>query len=233
MTMIVDGHTGIEHSLPVERVYDDVLQLWGASGVGYTPTLVVGYGGPWGEEYWYQQEDVWANERLVHFVPRFVLDPRSRRRTLYPADEFNTQRSSGICKALLDAGGAVQLGAHGQLAGLAAHWELEMFVQGGMSPHEALRCGTLSGARYVGLDRDLGSLEPGKLADLLVCEGDALADVARTRALRYTMLNGRLYDASSMAPVDGRGGEAPRFFWTDMQHGLPAQSTNAGCATCR
>jgi Tol biopolymer transport system component/imidazolonepropionase-like amidohydrolase len=233
MTMIVDGHTGIEHSLPAERVYADVLALWGPSGVGYTPTLVVGYGGPWGEEYFYQHEDVWANERLARFVPRFVLDPRSRRRTLYPADEFNTRRSSSICKALIDAGGAVQLGAHGQLAGLAAHWELEMLVWGGMSAHEALRCGTLFGARYVGLDRDLGSLEPGKLADLLVSEGDALADVARTRDVRYTMLDGRLYDAATLAPVDGRGGAAPRFFWQEMQAGLPAQKTAAGCTVCR
>ena len=233
MSMVVDGHTGIEHSLPVEHVYADVLQLWGPSGVGYTPTLVVGYGGPWGEEYWYQHEDVWANERLQRFVPRFVLDPRSRRRTKYPDEEFNTLRSAGICKALVDAGGAVQLGAHGQLAGLAAHWELEMFVLGGMSAHEALRCGTLSGARYVGLDKDLGSLEPGKLADLFVCEGDALADVARTRTVRYTMLNGRLYDASTLAPADGRGGEAPRFFWTDMQHGMPAQTNTAECEACR
>jgi imidazolonepropionase-like amidohydrolase/Tol biopolymer transport system component len=233
MTMVVDGHTGIEHSLPVEHVYEDVTQLWGPSGVGYTPTLIVGYGGPWGEEYWYQHEDVWANERLQRFVPRFVLDPRSRRRTLYPANEFNTQRSSGICKALVDAGGAVQLGAHGQLAGLGAHWELEMFAQGGMSTHEALRSATLSGARYVGLDKDLGSLEPGKLADLLVCPGDALADLTRLRALRYTMLNGRLYDAATLAPADGRGGSAPRFFWTDQQNGLPAQASSAGCAACR
>ena len=232
MTMIVDGHTGIEHSLPVERVYADVLQLWGPSRVGYTPTLVVGYGGPWGEEYWYEHEDVWANEHLQRFVPRFVLDPRSRRRTKYPPEEFNTLRSSGICKALIDAGGEVQLGAHGQLAGLAAHWELGMFVQGGMTPHEALRSGTLSGARYVGFDGDLGSLEPGKLADLFVCEGDVLADIARAREVRYTMLNGRLFDAKTLAPVDGRGGEAPRFFWTGMQSGLPAQSVGVGCEGC-
>jgi Tol biopolymer transport system component/imidazolonepropionase-like amidohydrolase len=160
LTMIVDGHTGIEHSLPVEHVYDDVLQLWGPSGVGYTPTLIVGYGGPWGEEYWYQHENVWEDQHLMSFVPRFVVDPRSRRRPLYPADEFNTLRSSGICKALIDAGGSVQLGAHGQLAGLAAHWELEMLVQGGMNSHEALRCGSLNGARYVGLDKDLARSSP-------------------------------------------------------------------------
>jgi Tol biopolymer transport system component/imidazolonepropionase-like amidohydrolase len=233
MTMVVDGHTGIEHSLPVEHVYEDVTQLWGPSGVGYTPTLVVGYGGPWGEEYWYEHENVWENERLARFVPRFVLDPRSRRRTLYPDNEFNTQRSSGICKALVDAGGNVQLGAHGQLAGLAAHWELEMFAQGGMSALEALRSATLSGARYVGLDHDIGSLEVGKLGDLVVCEGDVLADVKRARDVRYTMLNGRLYDAATLAPVDGRAGSAPRFFWTDLQHGLPAQAHAAECAACR
>jgi imidazolonepropionase-like amidohydrolase len=233
MTMVIDGHTGIEHSLPVEHVYDDVTQIWGPSGVGYTPTLVVGYGGPWGEEYWYQHEDVWKNERLARFVPRFVLDPRSRRRTLYPPEEFNTQRSAGICKALIDAGGSVQLGAHGQLAGLAAHWELEMFVQGGMSPHEALRSASLSGAWYVGLDKDLGSLEPGKLADLFVCEGDALTDAARARDVRYTMLNGRLYDANSLAPVDGRGGTTPTFFWQGLEHGLPAQANTTDCAACR
>ena len=186
-----------------------------------------------GGEYWHQHENAWANERLQHFVPRFVLDPRSRRRTKYPDEEFNTLRSAGICKALVDAGGAVQLGAHGQLAGLAAHWELEMFVQGGMSAHEALRSATLSGARYVGLDKDLGSLEPGKLADLFVCEGDALADVARTRDVRYTMLNGRLYDAATLAPADGRSGRVPRFFWTDLQNGLPAQTNTAECEACR
>jgi imidazolonepropionase-like amidohydrolase/Tol biopolymer transport system component len=233
MTMVVDGHTGIEHSLPVEHVYDDVLQLWGPSGVGYTPTLVVGYGGAWGEEYWYQHENVWENERLAHFVPRFVVDPRSRRRTMYPDNEFNTQRSSGICKALIDAGGTVQLGAHGQLAGLAAHWEIEMFVQGGMSPHEALRCGSLFGARYVGLDGDLGSLEPGKLADLFVVEGDALADIARARDVRHTMLGGRLYDAATLAPADGREGEAPHFYWEGIQHGLPTQTATAHCQACR
>ena len=233
LTMVVDGHTGIEHSLPVEHIYSDVTQLWGPSGVGYTPTLVVGYGGPWGEEYWYQHENVWENERLARFVPRFVLDPRSRRRTMYPPEEFNTLRSAGICKALVDAGARVQLGAHGQLAGLAAHWELEMFVQGGMSPHEALRSASLSGAQYVGLDRDLGSLEPGKLADLFVCEGDALSDAARARDVRYTMLNGRLYDADSLAPADGRGGAAPRFFWQGSEHGFAAQTNTAECAACR
>ena len=154
LTMVVDGHTGLEHSLPLENVYADVTQLWGGTDVGYTPTLVVGYGGIWGENYWYDRTDVWRHEHLRTFVPSFVVEPRSRRRTKAPDEDYNTLRSAGIAKAIVDVGGRVQIGAHGQLAGLAAHWELWMFEQGGMTPHEALRSATLSGAYYVGLDGD-------------------------------------------------------------------------------
>ena len=77
MTMVVDGHTGVEHSIPVARIYDDVVQLWGGTKVGYTPTLVVGYGGIWGENYWYAKTKVWENERLLRFVPREVIDERA------------------------------------------------------------------------------------------------------------------------------------------------------------
>ena len=89
MTMVVDGHTGIEHSIPIPRIYNDALTLWAGSETYYTPTLVVGYGGLWGENYWYQVDNVWENERLMDFVPRFVVDPRARRRVKVPDEEFN------------------------------------------------------------------------------------------------------------------------------------------------
>jgi imidazolonepropionase-like amidohydrolase/Tol biopolymer transport system component len=170
MTMVVDGHTGIEHAIPVAAVYDDVVQMWKESRTGYTPTIVVGYGGIWGENYWYQHTNVWENERLMTFVPRFVVDPRSRRRFMAPEEEFNHIDIARTCKKLNDAGVSIQVGAHGQREGLASHWEMWMLVQGGMTPHEALRAGTLNGARYIGLDGDLGSLEKGKLADLAVLD---------------------------------------------------------------
>lgn len=232
LSMVVDGHTGVEHSLSVERIYDDVEQLWGPSKTGYTPTLVVGYGGIWGENYWYQHTDVWRNERLAAFVPKFVTEPRSRRRTMAPDEDQNILRSCGIVKSIVDAGGRAQLGAHGQLAGLGAHWELWLLAKSGITNLQAIRCATLSGAQYVGLDKDLGSIEVGKLADLVVMEKNPLDDIRNSESIKWTMLDGRLYDARTLAPADGRAGKAPTYFWQSMQSGMPAQTVGHSCAGC-
>ncbi len=212
MTMVVDGHTGVEHSIPVANVYKDVVQLWPADGVGYTPTLIVGYGGLWGENYWYQHTNVWENERLSKFVPPFVLDPRSRRRVMAPEDDFNHVNNARIAKQLADAGVSIQVGAHGQREGLGAHWEMWMLVQGGMTPRQALACATRNGAAYLGMAKDLGSLEPGKLADIAVIDGDPLADIRQSEKVRYTMVNGRLYDATTLDEV-GSSAKRPRYWW--------------------
>ena len=132
-SMILDGHTTVEHSLPVPRLYKDVVTLFAKSKTGYTPTLIVGYGGLSGEYYWYQKTNVWENEQLLAFTPREVVDARSRRRTMAPDDDFNHILVAKGAKQVLDAGGSVQLGAHGQLQGLGAHWELWMLQQGGMT----------------------------------------------------------------------------------------------------
>jgi imidazolonepropionase-like amidohydrolase len=204
MTMVVDGHTGVEHSIPVPKVYADVLQLWSRSGTGYTPTLIVAYGGVWGENYWYQKTNVWDDKRLLAFVPRRVVDARSRRPTMVPDDEFNHFRIAEVTRALNDKGVSVQLGAHGQREGLGAHWELQMFGQGGMKPLQALKAATLSGAHYLGLDGDLGSLEEGKLADLLVLDKNPLEDLRHSTSIKYTMVGGRLFDAMTLNELGGR-----------------------------
>ena len=233
LTMVADGHTGVEHSLPVERIYADVRQFWGASATGYTPTLIVGYGGLDGEHYWYQHMDVWRHEKLLRFTPRWLVDPRSRRRPMASDEDYNVLRSAGIGKALLDAGVTVHLGAHGQLAGLGAHWELWSLAQGGMRPLEALRCATLLGARYLGLDRDIGSIEPGKLADILVLERNPLEDIRNSDSVVRTLLNGRLYDAMTMDELapDALRKRRPYSFerWTGST-GLVRSA--AGCAGC-
>ncbi|MFW6202124.1 MAG: amidohydrolase family protein, partial [Gemmatimonadota bacterium] len=212
LTQILDGHTGIEHNIPVAPLYRDVLELYAASESGYTPTLVVNFGGPSGERWFYAREPIHDHERLLSFVPREVVVPNARRREIAPPEDYQHIRVAESAKDLVDRGVTVQIGAHGQMQGIAAHWELWMLEQGGMTPHEALRSATLHGARYLGMDDDLGSIEPGKLADLVVLERDPLADLRASEDVRYTMINGRLFDARTMNqlwPTERERGSLP------------------------
>ncbi len=222
LNMIVDGATGVEHNLPIAPLYRDVIQLWAATDVGNTPTLVVSYGGVSGEFWWYQHEEVWKNEKLLRFFPREQLDARSIRRLKLPEEEYFHPIVAQSLKKLHDAGVSIQIGGHGQLQGLASHWEIWMLVQGGFSAHEALQAATINGARYLGLDRDLGSLEAGKRADLVVFANDPLADIRNTEHVDYVMVNGRLFDAATMAEIGGRERPAPVFYW--QRHGAAAAS---------
>ena len=203
MTMVADGHTGIEHSLSVGAIYDDVIQFWGNSRVGNTPTLGVAFGGIQGEDYWYEHTDVWTNERLLNYVPQEVIDARARRRQKAPEGEYNHILAARVTNALDQAGVQIMLGAHGQREGLAAHWEMWMFEQGGMTPHRALIAGTINGARYIGMEADLGSLEAGKLADLIVLDKNPLENLRSSELVRYVMVGGRLFDALSMNEIAG------------------------------
>ncbi len=201
MTEIVDGHTGIEHSLPLKTAYDDVVQLWSQSATGYSPTFVVSYGGISGENYWYEHTNVWENERLLRYTPRSRVDPRAIRRTKAPDSHYNHLPVAAFAKRLRDAGVPVMIGAHGQREGLGAHWELWIMHQGGFTPWEALRGGTIDGAWYLGLDGDVGSLEVGKLADLAIIDGNPLEDLRRSEHVTHTMINGRLYETSTMSQI--------------------------------
>ena len=193
-THIMDGHTTVEHNLPVPMLYNDIVRVFAKSGVGYTPTLIVGYGGLWGETYWYQHTNVWEHPRLLQFVPRDVVEPRSRRRLMVADDDYGHITLAQSAKRLADAGVPVNMGAHGQVQGLGAHWEMWMLGQGDMTPLDVIRASTISSARSLGLDKELGSLEPGKLADLVVLDRNPLENLRHTDSVFRVMLNGRLYD---------------------------------------
>ncbi len=238
MTMIVDGHTGIEHTLPVQTAYDDVMDLWRGTGVGYTPTLNVAYGGISGEQYWFQIDDLWLHPRLQTFIPPHVLNPRARRRQKSPDEDYNHMKVAEIARQVVEQGGLVQAGGHGQLNGICTHWEMWSFVQGGMTPMQALVCGTLNGAKYLGLDGDLGSIEVGKLADLVVFKSDAdpTVNIRDTERVQYVVANGEIYEADRMNRF---GSPEPRrpFYWqndgagttlrmSEMEHGV-------GCSCLR
>lgn len=218
MNMIVDGHTGIEHSIPVTPIYKDVVGLWNNSKVGYTPTLIVAYGGQWGENYWYDRTNVWENERLMNFTPRSIIDSRSRRRTTSEYGDYNHIDVSKAVKQIADGGTKINLGAHGQIQGLGAHWELWMFVQGGASPLQAIRYATINGASYLGMDREIGSLEPNKLADLVVMDANPLDDIRNSEKIKYVMVNGRLYDSLTMNEIGTREKVRSRL-WFEIDKG--------------
>ncbi len=234
MNEIVDGHTSIEHSLTVKTAYDDVLQLWSQTEVGYTPTFVVAFGGMEGERYWYQHTDVWTNERLLRYVPRSRVEPRSMRRQKAPEDHYNHVFVARTAKELRDRGVGVHIGAHGQREGLASHWELWTMEQGGFTPWEALRGGTIDAAWHFGMERDIGSLEIGKLADLVVIDGNPLLDLRRSEYVDYTMVNGRLYDVETMNEIAPEVRQRQLFYF-EKEGGdtpVPVSLSSAALDTC-
>jgi len=203
LSMIADGHTTIEHSLPAAAIYDDIKQFWSQTKVSYTPTLVVAYGGISGENYWYDKTDVWAHPRLSRYVPADILQARSMRRPHAPDNHYNHINVAKVANELDHLGIHPNIGAHGQREGLAAHWEMWMFAQGGMDNMAVLKTATINPAATFGLDHQLGSIKSGKLADLIVIDGDPLADIRVTDKVTYTMVNGNLFDAETMHQLNG------------------------------
>lgn len=219
MNMVADGHTGIEHSIPIAPVYKDVTSFWNNTSVAYTPTLIVSYGSQWGENYWYDRTNVWENERLMVFTPRAIIDARARRRTTSEYGDYGHIEVAKAVRQIADGGTKVNLGAHGQIQGLGAHWELWMLVQGGMTPLQAIRSATLNGAAYLGMDKEIGSLETGKLADLIVMDANPLNDIRNSEKIKYVVINGRIYDSLSMNEIGSREKLRGKL-WFEMGKGM-------------
>ena len=227
VSLIQDGNSTLEHSLPVERMYDDIVSLWTQTRVNYTPTLVVAYGGLAGDPYWRAHTDVWRHPLLSRHAPPAALAAQNVRRPIAPEEDYIDGVTAREARKLADRGIQVSIGAHGQQPGLGAHWEIWSFARGGMSPVEALRTATIAPATSLGYAKDVGSLEVGKLADLVVLDADPLADIGNTDKIHRVMLGGRMYDPVTMNEVvTGTRVRAP-YWWEGTSGAASAGSLRA------
>ncbi|MBI1808633.1 MAG: amidohydrolase family protein [Gemmatimonadetes bacterium] len=217
-----DGYPGIEHTLPITPKFDDVFQWYKGTQVTNSPTLIVEYGGPFGEGWFYQSENLIGDAKLKHFTHPEDFDAKVRRRGMGNApgpagfavkEEYAMwQHAQDVAKTVA-AGGRIGVGSHGQLQGLGMHWEIWLLQSGGLSTHDALKAATIVGAEAIGLATDVGSLEPGKMADILVLDRDPLADIRNTNSLSLVMKNGRLFDANTLDEVYPRQKKLPVQQW--------------------
>ena len=213
ITHAIDGFGGNEHSLPIVPLYRDVVELFARTRTSYTPTLLVLYGGPWAENYFYQTEEVHDDEKLNRFVPHNEIDDLTRRRPWFRFDEHSFPRTAAQAAKIQRAGGLIGVGAHGQMQGLGYHWEMWAFEMGGMTPREVLRAATIDGAQIIGLFQDLGSIEVGKLADLVVLEKNPLENIRNTNTIQYVMKNGELFEGDTLKRVHPSFWEPEPFWW--------------------
>ena len=214
LTHAIDGFSGNEHSMPITPLFDDTVQFWSRSGIFYTPTLIVAYGGPWAENYFYETTEVHDDPKVRRFLPHNIVDDHTRRRRIWTRkDELVFPRLAAQDAKLIKAGGKVCIGSHGQFQGLGYHWEMWALASGGASNLDVLRSATIRGAEAMGFQQDLGSVEPGKLADLVVLDKNPLDDIHNTNTIRYVMKNGELFDGNTLDEIYPEQKPLPPLWW--------------------
>jgi hypothetical protein len=212
LSQIMDGYAGNEHSLGTP-IYDDVVQLVARSRTSYDGTLQIKNGGSPAQDDFVIRDRPLTDAKFMRFRPYSVAAATALSRPWTEPLTFLYPQIGGDVARIERAGGLVAIGAHGEVPGLGFHWELEAHTQGGMTPMEALRAGTIGSAEAIGRAGEFGSIEPGKFADLVILNADPRKDIRNSRALDAVMKNGRLYDANTLDEIwpRKRSFEAPWF----------------------
>ncbi|MGB1175240.1 MAG: amidohydrolase family protein, partial [Luminiphilus sp.] len=216
ITFAVDGFSGNEHAVPIVPLRKDIIQLFAQSGISYTPTLLVSFGGPFAVDHFIANRIGLEDDKLQRFMPAHLIAQRVAMANEVEEEDHIFADAANGAKQILDSGGNVGLGGHGEMQGLQVHWEMWALSAGGMSNLDVLRVATLESAKAIGLDDDIGSIEIGKLADLLVMDKNPLDDISHTNTISEVMVNGSLYDAHTLAQQWPEKKDPPRRWWHEI-----------------
>ena len=216
LSMAMDGHTGFEHVTPYVPLYSDFTTFLGQAGVVYSGTVVVAGAGPWAEEYFWQESNIWQDEKQRRWMPWRQLIPHTRRRILRPETDYAFPLMAQGVADIIERGGYGAIGSHGQQHGLASHWEIWITAEG-TGPMGALEVASRHGAHFLGMEQDLGSIEVGNLADLVVLNSNPLDDIRNTTDIRYVMKGGRLWEANTMNEIWPEERPFGDYYWIDPE----------------
>lgn len=201
ITQILDGYSGLEHALPPPVLHRDVTKLFAMSGTSSVLTLMISHAGLRGDKVFIDRSSPFEDAKYARFAPDWYRTSRFTNSIVHPFCQYHYPLSASSAAQIYRQGGLIGVGAHGDTPGLGTHWELHAYVEGGWKPAEALWAATMGSAAAIGRDAQLGSLEAGKLADLVVLDADPLADIQNTLAIRYVVKNGRIYEDEGLKEV--------------------------------
>jgi hypothetical protein len=225
LTHALDGYSGIKHSLPVVGIQSDVVELFKASQTTNSPTPLVSYGGPFGENWFYTHENPHENAKVRRFMPEEHLDWKTRRRgtnagghpgpaAWFVDEDYVHTKHAGFVKNLIEG---VVVPPWAAMANSRAWATTGSVVDGlGWPVHSRCAAHCYDGAEAIGMSADIGTIEAGKFADILVLDRDPLADLRNTTSLRYVVKNGRVYNAETLDEVWPRERKLPAQYWQDV-----------------